>query len=377
MDKKTKNYLIIVIVGVCLYAALSNVSGVTAFLGKIVDVLLPVIAGAILALFITVPMNGLEKRLRKLYRSKGKEITTSKLHLISFAVTAVCFSLVLMLVLTLLIPELVTSGEALYVQIRESAPEWSEKLNDLADKYPVLQNIVDEIQIDSIMTSLSNKMGTLVSNMSNAVSSTLSAVTNTLFAVIIAIYIALGKDDIKRHIRILTEAYMKPSHREKLYHWCGVFGDTFANFLSGQCVEAVILGVLMFLAFTVCSLPYAGLVGSLTAVCAIIPYLGAFISCAVAVFLTLLNSPALVLKCVIVYLVVQFVESQFIYPRVVGGSVGLSAFYTLIAALIGGNLFGIVGIIFFIPIAAAAVQLVKEDTGKRINAGKISGMEQS
>lgn len=113
-------------------------------------------------------------------------------------------------------------------------------------------------------------------------------------------------------------------------------------------------------------LPYASLVGVLTAFCAIIPYVGAFISCGVSVFLTLLASPAMAVKCIAVYLIVQFIENQFIYPRVVGKSVGLPPLYTLIAAMIGGKLFGIMGILFFIPLAAVVIEFVKEDAEKKI-----------
>ena len=107
--------------------------------------------------------------------------------------------------------------------------------------------------------------------------------------------------------------------------------------------------------------------GVLTAVCAIIPYVGAFVSGGVSVLLALMLSPALAIRCLIVYVVVQFIENQLIYPKVVGGSVGLPPFYTLIAAMIGGKLFGILGIIFFIPLMAVAVELVKEDAGKRLS----------
>lgn len=109
------------------------------------------------------------------------------------------------------------------------------------------------------------------------------------------------------------------------------------------------------------------MVGVLTAVCAIIPYVGAFLSGAVSVILALLISPALAVRCLIVYLIVQFIENQLIYPRVVGGSVGLPPLYTLIAAMIGGKLFGIMGILFFIPLMAVVVELVKEDVGKRLD----------
>lgn len=122
----------------------------------------------------------------------------------------------------------------------------------------------------------------------------------------------------------------------------------------------------MFAAFKVFHLPYASLVGVLTAVCAIIPYVGAFISCGVSIFLTVLLDPALIIRCALVYLAVQFIENQLIYPRVVGDSVGLPPLYTLIAAMIGGKLFGILGILFFIPLMAVAVELVGEDADQRL-----------
>ena len=130
----------------------------------------------------------------------------------------------------------------------------------------------------------------------------------------------------------------------------------------------MILGVLMALAFSVFKIPYGSLVGMLTAICAIIPYVGALISCVVSVFLVLLVDPVLAIRCLIVYLAVQFIENQFIYPRVVGKSVGLSPLYTLVAAMIGGKLFGIIGIIFFIPLTAVIIELVKEDACRRIQA---------
>lgn len=114
-------------------------------------------------------------------------------------------------------------------------------------------------------------------------------------------------------------------------------------------------------------LPYGSLIGVLTAVCAIIPYIGAFISGGVSVFLALLIEPSLAVRCLVVYIAVQFIENQLIYPRIVGGSVGLPPLYTLIAAMIGGKLFGIIGIIFFIPLMAVAVELIKEDAGKRLD----------
>ena len=178
----------------------------------------------------------------------------------------------------------------------------------------------------------------------------------------------MNGESLCRHARKLVCAYLKPKYAEGILKFCRLFRQSFANFLTGQCGEAVILGLLMALAFAVFRIPYGSLVGVLTAICAIIPYVGAFISCVVSVFLVLLVNPLLALRCLIVYLAVQFVENQFIYPRVVGKSAGLPPLYTLIAAMIGGKLFGIIGIIFFIPLTAVLIELVKEDADRRLHS---------
>ncbi len=216
------------------------------------------------------------------------------------------------------------------------------------------------------MQSIGSGANLFFEGVMSTVSSAASVVVTTSFGLIIGIYLTLGKEQVCRHARKLIYAYLKPVWADNILHISQTFNRTFANFLSGQCAEAVILGILMFLAFSIFKLPYGSLVGVLTAVCAIIPYIGAFMSGAVSVILALLISPALAVRCLIVYLIVQFIENQMIYPKVVGGSVGLPPLYTLIAAMIGGKLFGIIGIIFFIPLMAVVVELVKEDAENRL-----------
>ena len=203
-------------------------------------------------------------------------------------------------------------------------------------------------------------------NAVGAVSATVNIVVTASFALIISIYMSLGAESLCHHARTLVCAYLKPRHAAGLLKFCRLFRQSFANFLTGQCSEAVILGVLMTLAFSVFRIPYGSLVGMLTAICAIIPYVGALLSCVISVLLVLLVDPLLAARALLVYLAVQFIENQFIYPRVVGKSVGLSPLYTLVAAMIGGKLFGILGILFFIPLTAVVLELVKEDACRRL-----------
>ena len=199
-------------------------------------------------------------------------------------------------------------------------------------------------------------------------SSTVSVAVNAAFALVIMFYVLLGKRDLGRQCRKLLYATLREKAAERICAVAALTHDTYARFLSGQCVEVVILGSLIFAAFSVFRIPYAALTAVLTAVLAFIPYVGAFSSCAIGALLTLLAEPEKTILCIIVYQAVQFVENQFIYPHVVGGSVGLAPIWTLVAALLGGQLFGLVGIIFFIPLTAVLCQLIGQGTNRRLAA---------
>lgn len=370
MDKRLKQNLLLVVVGVGLFAALMNLSTVLHFIGRIIKIIIPVIIGGIAALFINVPMSGIEKRLRRLFRKRKKPLPDRFYRILSFILTLLGVALVLTLMFTLLIPELVNSGKTLYSIVETRLPEWKTRLESLDPDSEWLESLLRDLNIDKIMNGLSESADILFAGVARTVSSAATAIMSTSFGLIIGIYLVLGKEQVLRQAKAFAAAYFKPAISNLAFRFCRKFNLSFAKFLSGQCVEAVILGTLMFLAFTVFRLPYASLVGVLTAICAIIPYVGAFISCVVSAFLVVLTDPRLIINCIIVYLAVQFIENQFIYPHVVGNSVGLSPLYTLIAAMIGGNLFGIIGIIFFIPLTAVIIDEVKDGTEKRLNAKK-------
>ncbi len=376
MGSNTKKALLVTITGIVLFAALMNFSAVTSYANKLINLILPVIVGAIIALFLIVPMNGIQKRLEKLF-SKAKTRPSKKvLCAWSFVITLICVAVVLAVVLVLLIPEITSSVKALYTQIEASIKNLSKQHFDI--KW--VEDLVKKINFQAILDNFSgivNKLTTgadfIFVNVVNVFSSTINILVTALFAIIIAGYAALEKQDIARHGKILVCAYMRPAWAKSVLKFCRKFSEIFSKFLYGQCSEALILGVLIFIAFSIFKMPYAILISVLTAVCALIPYIGAFISCAISVFLTLLVAPEKALYCLIIYLAVQFIETQLIYPRVVGTAVGLSPLYTLVAALIGGNLLGIVGIIFFIPLFAVILELIKENANARIAQKIASG----
>ncbi len=361
-DKRTKQAALVTALGVGLYVGLMNLSIVLSFLAKLVGLIRPVIVGGILALFIHVPMSSMQRSLTDFFSKRKNKPSDKTVLILSFAGTVLCVLLVLALVLVLLVPELIISSQRLYAQIMERV----QYLEGQEFNVAWVEELLAKIDVASITQKLSDAIDGLLPNVVGALSSTVDMIITACFAVIVSIYISLGKERLSRHGRKLVAAYLNPVWADRVLLFARTFIQCFANFLTGQCTEAVILGTLMFLAFSVFQLPYGSLVGVLTAVCAIIPYVGAFLSSAISVILTLFIAPELVLRCIIVYSVVQFVENQFIYPRVVGSSVGLPPLYTLIAAMVGGKLFGIMGILFFIPLMAVIVELIKTDANTRI-----------
>lgn len=373
---KMKQYMLLIAFAVALYAGLMKLNTVVGFLGSLVGLLYPVLLGMLLAFVLNVPMRGFEKRLGKLTGSWA-DSHTGALRGLSLLLSIAAVILVVVLVFTLLLPEVIRSVESIIALVKVRLPEWITMLNsyDIYDIYDIdgswITEKLSQLDLENLLKKLGDGAGSVISTVADVAASTISGVVNAVFACIIAIYILLSKSDLTRQGKKLLYAYLRQEHADWVCRVLNLTVDCYSRFFSGQCVEALILGCLIFLSFTVMKLPYASLIAVLTAVCALIPYVGAFVSCAMGAFLTLLADPTHVLLCIVVYLVVQFVENQFIYPHVVGGSVGLSPLWTLVAALIGGNLLGVVGMIFFIPLVAVVQTLLGEETNRRLKDRKL------
>lgn len=274
MRSNTKQALLVTVVGVTLFVALLRLSDVLAFAAQLVDLVLPILAGGILALFLSVPMAGLEKRLGRLFAKARKQPSGKALHLLSFLLTLLGVVLVLVLALTLLIPELVQSFHSLYLQIEANIPRWTAYLHAQDPDMGWLMSRLEGIDWEQLLHKVTSGLDTVLVNAAGAVSATVNLVVTASFALIISVYLSLGAQSLGHQARTLVRAYLKPGHAAWVLKFCRLFRQSFANFLTGQCSEAVILGMLMSLAFSLFRIPYGSLVGMLTAICAIIPYVG-------------------------------------------------------------------------------------------------------
>lgn len=361
MDKKMKQAFLITVSGIVLFAILMNLEVAGKFIGKVISLIMPIIIGGILSIFINVPVTGVERILRKIFRKNKRQMSDKMYHGISYLITVICILLIIALIFIWIVPQITVSIKDLYYKIQQRVPVWVEYMTSHNIDYTWIENLFAEMNAEKMIKNISNGAFNFLGGVVSAVSSTISFALTVIFSIIVSIYTILGKEHLSRHCKMVVTTYCKPRFAKNSIHFCQLFNKSFSKFLTGQFAEALILGMLMFIAFLIFKIPYAALVAVLTAVCAIIPYIGAFISFSVSTILILLISPATALKCMIVYGIVQFIENQFIYPRVVGSKVGVNPIYVLIAAMIGGKLFGVIGILFFIPLIAVIFTVVKED----------------
>lgn len=376
IDEKTRRAASLIAFGVCLYAAVMHLDVVLGALSAVINIFFPVLLGLGFAFVLNVPVSGMERLLGRLVarlpedkRPQQGMVTMASIVLVLIAIVGVAI-----LAVTMLVPELIASARTVAPLLAERLPEIerglaaegidAEKL--VAWLKPATGSAGSASGSEGLQGLMNFGLGTIVTSVFAAARSTVSVVSSTVFAFVIAVYVLASKRVLGRQANRVMDAHLDPLHASRIRHVASLATDTYSKFLSGQCMEACILGTLIFLAFSLFRLPYAGLIGFLTGFFAFVPYVGAFASCAIGAFLTLLASPGQALICVIVYLGVQFVENQFIYPHVVGSSVGLSALWTLIAALVGGKLFGVVGIVFFIPIVAVLYELFRQWTNARL-----------
>ncbi len=362
MDKKLKQNFLLVAFGVALFAVLTNLGAVIAFFSNAVNLISPVVLGFLIAFILNVPMRGFEKLFCKLSQKRKKPLKISIIRSLSLLMTLLSVLLLFVLVCTLVIPALVSSIVSLYDIAVKNWPEWQKILSGYHINTEKINQWLNSLDIGNLIKQVTSGAGSIISSAVDIISSTVSSITSFAIAVILSVYVLMCKGDLSRQLKRLIYAHMKSSAGDYIIHVASLLNNTFSKFLSGQCVEACILGTLIFVVNAVLGVPYAALIGVLTAVMAFVPYVGALAACGIGAFLVALSDPTKVIACVAVYIVIQFIETQLIYPHVVGTSVGLSPLWTLVAVLIGGNLMGLFGMIFFIPLTAVMLELLKEHT---------------
>ena len=297
MDKSYKKPLLLITFGVILFAAFNNLNYVANFLKSCIGLLAPILSGLLLAFVLSVPVRGLAKRLRR----KLTKATDRQIDMISLLLTLICVIAIIALLCVIAIPQLTASVKSIAALVQEKWPDWVGLLQRYGIDTEKLSAHFAALDWKSILQSISSEMNTVISSVANVAGSTVSAIADVAISLVITFYVLIGWRELSSQSKRALYAYCKESVADRICHISKLAHDTYAKFLSGQCVEVMILGTLIFLSFSVAGIPYAGLTAVLTAAFAFVPYIGAFLSCAFGILFTLLAAPNKALLCFIVY----------------------------------------------------------------------------
>ncbi len=371
MDRKMmRSIMILIAFAIALFVGVTKIRAILELVITIGKLVLPILIGLIIAFVLNVPMKAFERLLYRLF-PKSRKLSKRVVYIICLVLTLICVCLVLTLAATLAIPEIVESVKSIYTILKDKIPELVKFLENHDIDATSVSAWFSSIDINSLIDKIGSGAETIFGSVIVFASNTVAGVASVIFALVISLYVLVSKDVVSRQSKKLLYTFAKKEVSDKVCDVANLSNRIFSQYLSGQCIEACILGLLITISFAIFRLPYAGLIGILTGISAFVPYVGAFAACFIGAFLILLVSPMQALVSIIIFCVIQFIETQFIYPHVVGSSVGLSPLLTLLAALVGGNVLGLFGIIFFIPLTAVIYTLLRGYVNKRLAEKRI------
>lgn len=365
--QEIKKYITITAIVAIAYLIVSHLPDLINMIGVIIHVLMPFIIGGVVAYILNIPLAKIEKVLSKKIKKP------SVVRAISITLSLLLFITIIAVILLLLIPELIQSIESLMASVPTLLSNAQTWILDLLDQYPEVQTELAKVFSETggfkeILTTILNY---IIDGSVGFVSSLVSSVVTIFMALVFAIYMLSQKESLLRGCKKILYAVVKKEQADKVMEVLNLTNKTFYKFVSGQCLEACILGLLMFAVVALCGFPYALIIGVLTAVTALVPIFGAITAMVIGAILIAMSSPWQALLFIVVFQVVQQIEGNLIYPKVVGKSVGLSPLWTLLAITVGGNLFGIIGMLISLPLASVLYTLLKDNVHLKLKDKKI------
>lgn len=356
--KQTIRMILSIITYTVLLIYLINHAGVIIYLLKtIISLLFPFLLGCGIAFVINIPMRGIEN---KLFKNENGKLYNSR-RAISMMISYVLAICVVLIVVFVVFPEMADTLSKIKDKLPVFAGDAKAWILKYTEKYPDIAAKIMSINIDwnEIGNMFKDNSSTIISTTVNIFSSIISGVVNVFVGIVFSIYILAQKEKLGRQTKLVCYALFKESTADELMVFGKIANDTFSKFFTCQFREGGILGAMFVIAMSILQLPYPLTIGILIAFTALIPIFGAFIGLFIGAFLILVEAPKLVLWFVILFFALQFVENYFIYPKLVGGDIGLSAIWVLLAVIVGGDLMGVVGMFVFIPLMSVAYAYIR------------------
>ena len=378
-DKKAMRIIKTGSILILLYFILNNIGMIFGAFGKITKVCMPFIIGAALAYILNVPMRRVEQVIFKNRKRFSGEKWDKRRRALALTITLFLTILVFSLAAYLVIPQLIDTIAQLVRQIPTGIKNVTAWAEGLFAKYPDVYQTIEEWAanwqsiLEKIMIFLKDRLSNILAGGISAVSGIVSGLLNFIIGFIFAIYILLQKEKLSDQCMKMLYTFLDKKHADWWMQVADRADVTFTGFVSGQCVEAIIIGIMFFIVMSIFRLPYTLLISITIAVLALIPIVGTIIGCLVGCVLILLVAPVKVLVFVVIFVVIQQIEGNFIYPFVVGNSVGLPGIWVLVSLTVGGSLFGVAGMVVFIPLVSVLYALLREYVhGKLMEKGLLT-----
>ena len=372
LNKKTMRNIFLGVAGcIFLYWLLHETERLTAVLKTGWSILSPFIIGAAIAFILNVPMRAIERCL-KAVKKPGLP------RALAILLTLIAIVLVLIGVVYLLVPQLTQTVESLVATLPEFFRRVQTQVVEFLDEHPELMEWLAEYTdfetmdwsglVQKAISVISNGFTVIVDKAISTVIGLSTGIFNGIISFVFGIYCLSRKEILARQGRRILYSILPERICDEIVRILRMTNSTFSNFISGQCLEAVILGCMFAVSMTIFGMPYMPLVSVIISVTALIPIVGAFIGCVLGAFFILVDNPLQAVWFVVMFLILQQIEGNMIYPRVVGTSIGLPGMWVLVAVTVGGDLMGVGGMLLMIPLASVLYALAREITNKRLAA---------
>ena len=376
-DEAVKKIRGLIIFAAIIIACFWKYDVVISVLAFIFHVIFPFVLGGAIAFVLNVPMNFIQRHLFPEDKIEKRKVIKKLARPLSMLIVLFCVIGIIVLVMFVLIPQLGNTFASLENSIQAFIPKIQKWAETLFHDNKEIMNWVNHLEFDwnKIMNAginfLKNGAGSVLDSTIMAAKSIVSGIATFFIAFVFAIYILLQKEKLSIQAKKVLFAFVRKGRAEATLEVLSLTYNTFSSFLTGQCVEAIILGCMFVITMSILRLPYALLVGIVIAFTALIPIFGAFIGCVVGAFLIFMVDPIKALIFIVLFLILQQIEGNLIYPHVVGSSVGLPSIWVLAAVSIGGSLMGVVGMLIFIPIVSVVYALFREVVYLKLKQRKI------
>ena len=369
LEKNKKTIMQVILFTIIVIFAFINISYLWTFIKYIIAIFMPFIIGAMMAFVLNVLLNVVENKLFKKLNKKNTKTWKKLKRPVSLVTTFIIIIAIIALILGLIIPQLKNTVELFtenFDSYKTQSVELLEKVGIEKKTINKLNNNIENIQEEA--TKYISKNSDKIMQTTVGVATTVAGtVTTIVLGIVFAIYILLKKEDLTRQFKKLARAYLPEKRQTTLKEISTLSNKTFGNFVSGQCIEALIIGLLCFIGMLILQIPYAPTIAVLVGFTALIPVFGAFIGTAIGAFLILMVDPTKALIFIIFIIILQQLEGNLIYPKVVGNSVGLPGIWVMVAVTVGASIGGILGMLLSVPVCSILYSILRTDVNNRID----------